>query len=124
MNAAYNTYSEIRIARNRIRRMRIVRRQQLILAAVIAVVIFVITFTVTSLMLQAHSDKASYKYYTSITVQSGDTLSSIADRYMSDEYSDEQQYIREVCAINHIGEDDVIYAGENMIIPYYDSEFH
>ena len=68
------------------------------------------------------------KYYTSITVQHGDTLSSIADRYLSDknisqEYKSADSYINEVCAINHLDEDDMIFAGENIIVPYYSYEF-
>ncbi len=124
MDAAYMTYREMKIIDNRIRRRRIVRRQRFILAAIIAVVIFAITFTVATMALQAHSDKGSYKYYSSIAVESGDTLEAIAGRYISDEYSDTAAYIREVSAINHLDENGTIYAGENIIVPYYDSEFH
>ena len=58
------------------------------------------------------------KYYTSIRVESGDTLWSIASDYITDEYKDMNEYIHEICSINHIFKDE-IYAGEYLIIPYY-----
>ena len=40
MDAAYTAYREIRIEENRKRRLRIVRRQRIILALVIALIVF------------------------------------------------------------------------------------
>ena len=75
---------------------------------------------------EAHSedDPIRYKYYTSITVHSGDTLESIAGEYMSKEYKNTQAYIHEVCMINHIDEEyGRIVAGENIVVPYYEEVF-
>ena len=76
-----------------------------------------------TLMLEANSGNARFKYYTSITVHGGDTLETIADKYISDEYKDLDSYINEVCMINNLDEDKTIYAGENIVIPYYSEEF-
>lgn len=67
---------------------------------------------------QAAPAESSYKYYTSIQVQSGDTLWSIADEYMTEEYAGVGAYIDEICSINHIEADD-IHAGQYLTIPYY-----
>ena len=64
----------------------------------------------------------AYKYYTSITVQGGETLWDIANAYMSDEFSNVQKYIDEVKNINRL-KDDRIYAGEELIVPYYSCEY-
>ena len=56
MDAAYTAYREIRIEENRKRRLRIVRRQRIILALVIAIIIFVLAFLGTKLVLSAHAD--------------------------------------------------------------------
>lgn len=124
MDASYNAYREIRIAANRKKRLRIVRRQRMILGIVIAIVVFLGIFLATTMLTQAQSEKVPIKYYTSITIKPGETLSSIADRYLSDaelskEYKNADSYIKEVCAMNHIDEDDTIYAGENLCVPYY-----
>ena len=123
MDAAYTAYREIRIEENRKRRLRIVRRQRIILAFVIAVIVFAFAFLGTKLVLSAHSGNIRFKYYTSITVHSDDTLSSIAEDYISSEYKNADSYIREVCAINHLDEEGTIYAGENLVVPYYSDEF-
>ena len=123
MDAAYTTYREIRIAENKKRRLRIVRRQRITLALVIAVIVFTFVFLGSRLVLSAHSDNGRFKYYTSVTVHSGESLSSIADDYISSEYENADSYIREVCAINHLDEEGTIYAGENIVVPYYSDEF-
>ena len=63
-----------------------------------------------------------YKYYTSITVEEGDTLWDIAGIYMSDEFSSVKKYIDEVKSINHLT-GNKIYAGEELIVPYYSYEY-
>lgn len=71
---------------------------------------------------QAAPAETSYKYYTSIQVQSGDTLWGIADTYMTGEYENISAYIDEVCRINHISADE-IHAGQYLTIPYYSEEY-
>ena len=68
---------------------------------------------------QAAPAEPAYKYYTSVQIQSGDTLWSIADLYMTEEYASIDAYIDEVCSINHIAADDTIHAGQYLTVPYY-----
>ena len=63
-----------------------------------------------------------YKYFTSITVQSGDTLSEYADIYNTAGIKSDEEYISEVCAINDIDKDHIV-SGQRIIVPYYDKEF-
>lgn len=58
------------------------------------------------------------KYYKNIYVNCGDTLWSIADKYITDEYSDNFQYINEVMNINNM-HDTSIKSGMKICIPYY-----
>lgn len=58
------------------------------------------------------------KYYTSIQVQSGDTLWSIADAYIDGYTITKLEYISEVCKLNGICEDE-IHAGDYIVVPYY-----
>lgn len=61
---------------------------------------------------------SNYKYYTSIEIQRGDSLWSIAETYISDEYDSVQDYIDEIKSINHIT-DDTITQGSYLCVPYY-----
>ena len=64
----------------------------------------------------------SYKYYTSIVVGYGDSLSSIAQEY-ADEHYTISEYISEVRQINHLKEDETIDAGSYLIVPYFSNEW-
>lgn len=59
-----------------------------------------------------------HKYYTSIELNDGDTLWSIADTYASKGYQRKADYIAEVKELNQIDEDD-IHSGQHLLIPYY-----
>lgn len=65
------------------------------------------------------ASNASQKYFTCITVENGDTLWNIAETYKTEEYSSTQEYIDEVISINNL-KTDVIVAGTNLLIPYYE----
>ncbi len=123
MDTAYMAYRELKIAENKKRRMKIVRRQRILLALVIAVVVFTAVFLGTTLVLQANSGGNRIKYYTQVTVAYGDTLTDIAGRYISEDYRNEESYINEVCSINHLEDQDKLLAGTTIIVPYYSEEF-
>ena len=65
-------------------------------------------------------EDASYKYYTSILVENGDTLWSIALENMTPEYEQIEEYISEVRRLNHLCGDN-IRAGEYLTLPRYGS---
>lgn len=83
----------------------------------IAVVMFSIIFLRTT-NAQAAPTKVTAKYYTSIRIEAGDTLWTIASNYITDDYRNINDYILEVCSINHISKDE-IHAGQYLVIPYY-----
>ncbi len=58
---------------------------------------------------------------TSIQIQKGDTLWNIADEYITDDYDSMDEYMEEICAINHILPGD-IHSGQYLTIPYYSAE--
>ncbi len=71
------------------------------------------------------SASSGFKYYTSVTVEAGETLWGLADRYIDYEYySDRNSYMDEVRSINHLdGDDSALTAGQILILPYYSSDF-
>lgn len=101
-----------------------VRNQRIAFVSVLFVLLFVLISTVLfgSIKAQAASAEVSYKYYTSIQVQKGDTLWGIANNYMTEEYGSVNDYIEEICSINHISDSD-IHSGQYLTIPYYSDEF-
>ncbi len=67
---------------------------------------------------QAEEDTLARKQYTSICIQPGDTLWSIAEEYADGHYSSIQEYIEEVRFINELPSD-TIHAYAYLVIPYY-----
>lgn len=67
----------------------------------------------------AYSDVQKEVRYTSIKIESGDTLWTIAEEYMCSEYDDVNDYIKDVKEINGLYSD-VIHAGNYLMVPYYE----
>ena len=97
----------------------VIGEQKFLCAALcIAVIIVISLFLLGSVRTQAASAEVTHKYYTSIQIDSGDTLWSIAEDYITDDYRDMNEYIEEVCSINKICGDE-IHAGAYITVPYY-----
>lgn len=115
------------------RREEMLRRRRKVMyqrAAVIAVTICMVVCGVlvgssisASGRSKASDDQVSFKYYTSIEIEQGDSLWTIACEHMSHEYASVQDYIDEVKVLNNLKSDD-IHSGQYLTIPYYSSEFH
>lgn len=92
-----------------------------IILTIMVVVIFLGLFAVKGKAVSDFNKEQKYKYYTQIRIEYGDTLWSIANQYMDQDYDTRASYIAEVKSINHIKEDS-IQEGKKLIIPYYSSE--
>ena len=58
------------------------------------------------------------KYYTSIVVDPGDSLWSIAETYRTEQYSSIYDYMQEIMDINHLHSEN-LPSGNSICIPYY-----
>lgn len=115
---------EYRIYKRNIRRRREIKRRLVLFAATVFLT-FICAVSYHSIKSSANSgDGMNFKYYTTITVQSGETLWSIADDYIDySQYKNKNAYISEVMSINHIADASGIISGQKLTVPYYSSEF-
>lgn len=106
--------------RNQKRCVRIARyrRNFFIAAMVVAVSMATCVFVMNS---SAKEEHESFKYYTSIEIQEGDSLWALAEEYGATAYVDCNEYIAEVKEINHL-QGDEIHSGQYLTIPYYSAE--
>ena len=95
---------------------RIIRNRKILLATGI-IFTFIFAFTLYSNRAAAENSQPVYTYYTSYEIQPGDTLWTIADQFMSPEFSDKAAFIDNLKAINHIGGDNIT-AGKYLIVQY------
>ena len=103
----------------RVNRLRIGYGFVLVLLAVC--MLFLGVYIGSSRVAQVEAKTADWnieKYYTSILVEEGDTLWSIADEYMTSEYEDRDSFMDEVREMNHLT-GSIIHAGSTLLIPYY-----
>lgn len=122
--AAYGFDREQRNYYRKVRRQREIKRK-FILAGIAVVLVLIFSLSYHTLVSRANTgmEDISYKYFTSIQIEAGDTLWNLADRYADDaHYASRDQYIAEVMEINHMTDED-IYAGNYLIVPYYSAEF-
>ena len=106
------------------RRECIVRKQKTLIVAVIILLVSLGVLFGTSMNALASSktDISSLnKYYTSIQIESGDTLWNISDKYICNLNITKAEYMGEICKLNNISEDE-IQTGDYIVIPYYSNE--
>jgi len=116
---------ELRAYKRRLRRQREQRRRIMSVALTLCLVI-ICAVSYHSIISNAKSgtEELSLKYYTGITVKSGETLWSIADDYIDyTQYKNKDTYINEICSINNLENASEIKCGQRLIIPYYSSEY-
>ena len=108
--------------RNRMRKAKRVRqlRRRFFMAIMTVVLVLVLAVSYHAFLSEANTGEKeiSYKYYTSIEVSYGETLWTIADEYACAQYDSLNDYVDEVMQINHLKEE-LIIAGQYLIIPYY-----
>ena len=125
MSQATHIYErDLRNHQRKLRRQKEIRRI-FILTGIAVILILGFTLSYHTLLSQANTEleDISYKYYTSVQVEPGDTLWILADRYADKEhYASQDQYIAEVMSMNHLVDED-IYAGNYLILPYYSADF-
>ena len=98
--------------------------QNILLALITTIVVLLCVLIGSSIAASGQSKAAqntSYKYYTSVEIEKGDTIWNIAEEYMTPEYGSIQGYVEEIKSVNNLGDDD-IHSGQYLMIPYFSSE--
>ena len=120
-----NSY-EYRRTERKLRRKRRMDHSLRIRASVVLCLLVLFFAGINSITVNAGADTnkvqtkpAMTKVYSTYTVQRGDNLTSIARDYCNPDYYDSyEDFILEVCNINHISSN-MIYAGSSITIPQY-----
>ncbi|MBO5291740.1 MAG: LysM peptidoglycan-binding domain-containing protein [Lachnospiraceae bacterium] len=118
-----NAISERRIQTNRLRRKREMQKNFFLTLMTICFAM-TLAFSVNVILSNAkdQDEPVYYKYYSSIVVESGDTLWSIAREHMGSQYETTSDYVKEVMQMNSLTNDKIV-AGQHLVIPYYSAQF-
>lgn len=119
------TDRELRSYKHKLRRRREQRRRVVsVLMAFCLIALCVISYRSLTSSASDDAGEVSLKYYTGVTIESGDNLWKIADDYIDyARYKNKEAYIKEVCSINRLTDSSEIYAGQRLIVPYYSVEY-
>ena len=106
------------------------RQKRVSLCKLHTFLLFVITLLITFFLIgnsiitfaNAKSNQELYKYYTSVQLQKGDYLWSLANKYAANDTVSREEFIHEVCRINGISENNILHSGDYLIISCYASE--
>ncbi len=108
-----------------------VRKQQvyknkLIIGVVFAVIILLSGIVFTSIFSAAMDSRehnpVEFKYYKMVEVSKGDSLWSIAEKYQYNDNMSINDFVEELMVLNNMS-DDKIYANDELVIAYTDTEF-
>lgn len=97
------------------------RRMALMIFTLIAFITFSIIFIGSKSVASDGTQSECYKHYMTLKINANDTLSSIADTYCCNECIRKCDYINEVKFMNGIEDEDLLYEGNYIVVPYYDS---
>ena len=122
LRRGYVSEREYRNYKWKVRRQRELRNRILLFAFTICLVLVMAVsyYSITSYA-ESEIDNVSFKYYTDIEVEYGDSLWSIAQEYCDSHYGSIFEYMNEVRSINHI-KGDIIKEGQLLVVPYYSGE--
>jgi len=125
INISEMTDRELKLYRRKLKKLIIFRRRcMLLLATICLILIGTVCYHSIKSNANENTDNLTFKYYTSITVESGETLWEISDRFIDySKYTNKAAYIAEVQHINHLDAQGGIQAGQKLVIPYYSKEF-
>lgn len=116
MNTNVNKRTSERQNRNHRRMVRMIRRRLLVFLVVLGISLVAVTAFSGAEKTSAKTDRT--KMLTSVYVQEGDSLWSIAEEYYTPEFGSIREYVKEIRNTNGLSGDKILY-GYTLLIPYY-----
>ena len=107
--------------RKRAETLKTEKRLAVLISIIVISLIVILCTSIKTFASSEYEEGELHTYYTSVRVEQGDTIWSIADDYML--YSDltKQEYVDHICELNHTRLGD-IEAGQYIIVEYYSYE--
>ncbi len=98
------------------------RRMVLLLMTVLLITVGTMVFGTCFSLAKDSKTESAYKYYTSITIQEGDSLWSIAEQYKTEHYESTKAYVDELIILNDLTSE-TIHAGQHLMVAYFDTQY-
>ena len=118
------TEREYRNYKRKVRRQREIRNKIIYTGLTLGIVL-VAVLSLHSITSQAQDEnvEVTYKYFTNMEVEQGDSLWNIAQENIDYNFYDSiQEYVDEVIDMNNLS-DETIVAGQSIVIPYFSNTY-
>lgn len=118
------TEREYRNYKRKVRRQREIRNKIIYTILTLGIVL-VAVLSLHSITSQAQDEnvEVTYKYFTNMEVEQGDSLWNIAQENINYNFYDSiQEYVDEVIDMNNLS-DETIVAGQSIVIPYFSNNY-
>ena len=122
----YNFMKNDRICRikkhRRIKGQRRAKRLAARFITVLSLLLILLTLlgSISSFADSSSSDSIKEKHYSSIMIYPGDSLDSLAEKYLCPEQNDRERLKNEIASINHLSTESALTAGNHIIVPVYE----
>ena len=116
--------SFVRSMNNKRRREKQLRRRIITFCVSASVIIFLALILSFSFKSDASSseDQKQYRYYTSVIITTGDSVYSVAEKYMDNlHYRNVDELACDIAEINRISTKTELQAGTSIFVPYYEN---
>lgn len=100
------------------------RRTRRFFTMILLTAVLTICLSLSSVVLAGNNKKEehTYKYYTSVQIEPGDTLWSIANLYCDGAGMEITEYIKEIKRLNHLTSDSIT-SGQYLTVIYFSTEY-
>ncbi len=113
-----NLSDSLRVAKLRARRAAVIRRRIRMTASLIAGLVLILIIAVAVISKKANGRTDRTKQLTSVYVEKGDSIWSIAEQFYTPECGSMKEYVSEIRKTNDLKSDRILY-GFTLLVPYY-----
>lgn len=99
-----------------------VQKRVIVLAGILIVSLLILLGSSIRTFASSRNNEPLHKYYTSIRIENGDSLWSLADQYTVDGVYDRDDFIKETRSLNQLSDQNELHTGDYIVVGYYSTD--
>ncbi len=99
-----------------------VQKRVIALAGILIVSLLILLGSSIRTFASSRNNEPLHKYYTSIRIENGDSLWSLADQYTVDGVYDRDDFIKETRSLNQLSDQNELHTGDYIVVGYYSTD--
>lgn len=99
-----------------------VQKRVIALAGILIVSLLILLGSSIRTFASSRNNEPLHKYYTSIRIENGDSLWSLADQYTVDGVYDRDAFIEETRSLNQLSDQNELHTGDYIVVGYYSTD--